>query len=460
MSYILVVDDEKDIRDLISQILFEEGHTVKLAHNSMSAMDYINNKEPDLIILDIWLKDSEMDGIEILKSVKQNNPLCPVVVISGHGNIEIAVAAVKQGAYDFIEKPFNTDQLLQVINRALEASRLRKEVYSLQNKEMNESKMVGGTGAFKILKQKLDKLMNSNGRILITGPSGSGKEIAARYIHQNSPRANNRFLTIACASIQSEKMEELLFGQEAEGKISPGLFEKAHGGTLFFDEVADLPIGTQAKILRVLVDQVFTRVGGKNIVRVNCRIVSSTSKDLAMEIEKGYFKEELFHRLNVVPIKIPSLEERILDVSLLSAYFIDWLSKNEGLPNKQLTDASIRKLQNMSWPGNIRQLKNTIERALILGSSKTIINPKDIFEFIETEKKDSFQSNLLDFNSEFFADKSLRSAREEFERAYLKYQISKFGGNVSKTASYVGMERSALHRKMKLLNIESTLKEK
>jgi len=460
MSYILVVDDEKDIRDLISQILFEEGHTVKLAHNSMSAMDYINNKEPDLIILDIWLKDSEMDGIEILKSVKQNNPLCPVVVISGHGNIEIAVAAVKQGAYDFIEKPFNTDQLLQVINRALEASRLRKEVYSLQNKEMNESKMVGGTGAFKILKQKLDKLMNSNGRILITGPSGSGKEIAARYIHQNSPRANNRFLTIACASIQSEKMEELLFGQEAEGKISPGLFEKAHGGTLFFDEVADLPIGTQAKILRVLVDQVFTRVGGKNIVRVNCRIVSSTSKDLAMEIEKGYFKEELFHRLNVVPIKIPSLEERILDVSLLSAYFIDWLSKNEGLPNKQLTDASIRKLQNMSWPGNIRQLKNTIERALILGSSKTIINPKDIFEFIETEKKDSFQSNLLDFNSEFFADKSLRSAREEFERAYLKYQISKFGGNVSKTASYVGMERSALHRKMKTLNIETTLKEK
>ena len=460
MSYILVVDDEKDIRDLISQILFEEGHTVKLAHNSMSAMDYINNKEPDLIILDIWLKDSEMDGIEILKSVKQNNPLCPVVVISGHGNIEIAVAAVKQGAYDFIEKPFNTDQLLLVINRALEASRLRKEVYSLQNKEMNESKMVGGTGAFKILKQKLDKLMNSNGRILITGPSGSGKEIAARYIHQNSPRANNRFLTIACASIQSEKMEELLFGQEAEGKISPGLFEKAHGGTLFFDEVADLPIGTQAKILRVLVDQVFTRVGGKNIVRVNCRIVSSTSKDLAMEIEKGYFKEELFHRLNVVPIKIPSLEERILDVSLLSAYFIDWLSKNEGLPNKQLTDASIRKLQNMSWPGNIRQLKNTIERALILGSSKTIINPKDIFEFIETEKKDSFQSNLLDFNSEFFADKSLRSAREEFERAYLKYQISKFGGNVSKTASYVGMERSALHRKMKTLNIETTLKEK
>ena len=459
MSYILVVDDEKDIRDLISQILFDEGHTVKLAHNSTSAMEYINNEEPGLIILDIWLKDSEMDGIEILKSVKQNNPLCPVVVISGHGNIEIAVAAVKQGAYDFIEKPFNIDQLLLVINRALETSSLRKEVFSLQNKELNESKMIGGTGAFKVLKQKLDKLMKSNGRILISGFSGSGKEIAARYIHQNSQRRNNRFVTVACASIQSEKMEELLFGQEIEGKINLGLFERAHGGTLFFDEVAELPLGTQAKILRILVDQVFTRVGGKNVVRVNCRIISSTSKDLAIEINRGNFKDELFHRFNVVPIRIPSLEERILDVPLLATHFIEWLAKNEGLPVKQLTEAAVRKLQNMSWPGNIRQLKNTIERALILGGSKTAINPEDIFEFVETEKNSS-HNNGMNFGGEFFSDKPLRSAREEFERAYLKYQISKFGGNVSKTASYVGMERSALHRKMKLLNIETTLKEK
>ncbi len=459
MSYILVVDDEKDIRDLIGQILLDEGHTVKPAHNSTSAMDYIDNEEPSLIILDIWLKDSEMDGIEILKSVKQNNPLCPVVVISGHGNIEIAVAAVKQGAYDFIEKPFNTDQLLLVINRALEASRLRKEVFSLQNKELNESKMVGETSAFKLLKQKLDKLIKSNGRILISGPSGSGKEIAGRYIHQNSQRAKNRFVTVACASIQSEKMEELLFGEEINGDISPGLFEKAHGGTLFFDEVAELPLGTQAKILRILVDQVFTRVGGKNLVRVHCRIISSTSRDLAIEIERGNFKEELFHRFNVVPIRIPSLEERILDIPLLSTYFIGWLAKNEGLPVKQLTEIAVRKLQNMNWPGNIRQLKNTIERALILGRSKTAIYPDDIFEFVETEKN-NLHNNVLDFSSDFFADKSLRSAREEFERAYLKYQISKFGGNVSKTASYVGMERSALHRKMKLLNIESTLKEK
>jgi two-component system nitrogen regulation response regulator NtrX len=459
MSYILVVDDEKDIRDLISQILFDEGHTVKLSHDSTSAMQYINSEAPDLIVLDIWLKDSEMDGIEILKSVRQNNPLCPVVVISGHGNIEIAVAAVKQGAYDFIEKPFNIDQLLLVIDRALEASSLRKEVYSLQNREINESKMVGGAGVFKILKQKLDKLLKSNGRILISGPSGSGKEIAARYVHQNSQRANNRFLTVACASIESDKMEELLFGQEFEGKVIPGLFEKAHGGTLFFDEVAELPMGTQAKILRVLVDQVFTRVGGKNVVRVNCRIISSTSKDLSTEIDRGNFKEELFHRFNVVPIRIPSLEERVLDIPLLSNYFIDWLAKSEGLPLKRLTESATRKLQNMRWPGNVRQLKNTIERSLILGSSKNEITSDDIFEFVDS-KKNEYENNALSLNNEFFADKSLRLAREEFERVYLKYQISKFGGNVSKTANYVGMERSALHRKMKLLNIESTIREK
>ncbi|MDC3068126.1 sigma-54 dependent transcriptional regulator [Paracoccaceae bacterium] len=459
MSYILVVDDEKDIRDLISQILFDEGHLVKLAHDSNSAMHYINTEEPSLIILDIWLKDSDMDGIEILKAVKQNNPHCPVVVISGHGNIEIAVAAVKQGAYDFIEKPFNIDQLLLVIDRAVEASNLRKEVFSLQNKEINENKMVGETSVFKILKHKLSKLLKSNGRILISGPSGSGKEIAARFVHQNSQRANNRFLTVACASIVSEKMEELLFGQEIEGKIYPGLFEKAHGGTIFFDEVADLPIGTQSKILRVLVDQVFNRVGGKNVVRVNCRIISSTSKDLSEEIKKGNFKEELFHRFNVVPIKIPSLEERLLDIPILSDYFIAWLSRNEGLPHKKLNDSSIRKLQNMKWPGNIRQLKNTIERALILGSDKIYIKSEDIYDFVDSDKG-GYHKNLNNFDNAFFSNKSLRSAREEFERAYLKYHIGKFGGNVSKTAHYVGMERSALHRKMKLLKIENSDKEK
>ncbi len=458
MSYILVVDDEKDIRDLISQILFDEGHLVKLAHNSSTAMQYINNEVPDLIVLDIWLKDSEMDGIEILKSVKLNNPLCPVVIISGHGNIEIAVAAVKQGAYDFLEKPFNIDQLILVINRALEASSLRKEVFSLKNQEIQENKMIGETTTFRNLKQKLDRLLKSNGRILISGPSGSGKEIAARYVHQNSERSSNAFVSVACASIESDKMEELLFGQEVEGTIYPGLLEKAHGGTIFFDEVADLPLGTQSKILRVLVDQLFVRVGGKNIVRVSCRIISSTSRDLVDEINKGNFKEELFHRFNVVPIEIPSLEERLFDIPLLSNHFIDWLKRNEGLPSKRLSEESIRKLQNMKWPGNIRQLKNVIERALILGSDKNVIMKDDIADFAESE----FKSDQTDFSSIrniYFTEKSLREAREEFEKAYLVFQINKFNGNVSKTANHVGMERSALHRKMKSLNIYSSSKE-
>ncbi len=458
MSYILVVDDEKDIRDLISQILFDEGHLVKLAHNSSSAMQYINTEVPDLIVLDIWLKDSEMDGIEILKSVKLNNPLCPVVIISGHGNIEIAVAAVKQGAYDFLEKPFNIDQLVLVINRALEASSLRKEVFSLKNQENQENKMIGDTTTFRNLKQKLDKLLKSNGRILITGPSGSGKEIAARYVHQNSERSSNAFVSVACASIDSEKMELLLFGQEVDGKINPGLLEKAHGGTIFFDEVADLPMGTQSKILRVLVDQVFIRVGGKNVVRVSCRIISSTSRDLSDEISKGHFKEELFHRFNVVPIEIPSLEERLFDIPLLSAYFIDWLNKNEGLQFKKLSEEAIRKLQSMKWPGNIRQLKNVIERALILGSDKSEIRKDDIAEFDETSLKSDHEKFSI-IGDNYYSDKSLREAREEFEKAYLVFQISKFNGNVSKTANHVGMERSALHRKMKSLNIESTTKE-
>ena len=458
MSYILVVDDEKDIRDLISQILFDEGHLVKLASNSSSAMDYINSEVPDLIILDIWLKDSEMDGIEILKSVKLNNPLCPIVIISGHGNIEIAVAAVKQGAYDFIEKPFNIDQLLLVINRGLEASNLRKEIFNLKNMENHENNMIGDTSNFRNLKQKLDKLLKSNGRILISGPSGSGKEIAARYVHQNSERSSNAFVSVACASIQSEKMEEFLFGQEIDGKVYPGLFEKAHGGTIFFDEVADLPMGTQSKILRVLVDQVFIRVGGKNVVRVSSRIISSTSRDLIDEIRKGNFKEELFHRFNVVPIEIPSLEDRLFDIPLLSAYFIDWLSKNEGLPLKNLSEEATRKLQNMKWPGNIRQLKNVIERALILGSDKKDILTGDIVDFISaTSKVDDKPTSGME--NMFFTNKSLREAREEFEKAYLIFQISKFNGNVSKTANYVGMERSALHRKMKSLHIDTSSKE-
>ncbi|MEC7964923.1 MAG: sigma-54 dependent transcriptional regulator, partial [Pseudomonadota bacterium] len=315
MSDILIVDDEKDIRELISDILEDEGFTTRLAGNSDEAMNEINGEPPALIILDIWLKDSRMDGIDILKTVKRDNPDVPVVIISGHGNIEIAVAAIKQGAYDFIEKPFNIDQLLVVIRRAMETSRLRRENQKLRRKDSNEAEMIGDTASFRTLVGQLEKVTKSNGRVMLSGPSGVGKEVAARYIHAQSNRASAPFVTVGCATIEPERIEEVLFGREsAERGVEPGLLEQAHGGVIFFDEVADMPLGSQSKILRVLVDQQFQRVGGADKVRVDLRVISSTSRDLEGEIAAGRFRQELYHRLNVVPIAVPSLEERREDI--------------------------------------------------------------------------------------------------------------------------------------------------
>ena len=451
MGYILLVDDEKDIRQLIGQILSDEGYQVCLASNSETAMKEINSKSPDLIILDIWLKDSNMDGIEILKTVRSNDKNIPVVIISGHGNIEIAVAAVKQGAYDFLEKPFNTDQLIVVIKRALEASRLRREIADLRRSEVVESNMIGNSTSFNNLKTQLDKVTKSNGRVMLTGPAGCGKEIAARYIHANSARASEPFVSVSSASIESEKMEEVLFGSEYNGLIKPGLLEKANGGFLFFDEVSDMPTGTQSKILRVLVEQAFTRVNGNNLVRVDLRVISSTNKNLISKIASGDFREELYHRLNVVPIKVPSLENRREDIPILANHFVKILNNNEGLPLRTFSDGAITKLQTMSWPGNIRQLRNAVEQILILGPNDNIIETSELPESKHSEKTNTgdsfFQENLISL--------SLREAREVFEREYLMAQINRFGGNISKTAIFVGMERSALHRKMKTLSIVS-----
>ena len=451
MGYVLVVDDEKDIRQLIGQIVSEEGFKVCLAADSESAMNEINNNAPDLIILDIWLKDSHMDGIELLKTVRSNDRNIPVVIISGHGNIEIAVAAVKQGAYDFLEKPFNSDQLLVVIKRALETSRLRREVADLRRSEVSESTMVGDSGAFKNLKSQLDKVTRSNGRVMLTGPSGSGKEIAARYIHANSHRSGEPFVSVSCASIEPNKMEEVLFGTEVAGVIKSGFLEKASGGILFFDEVADMPLGTQSKILRVLVEQSFCRVGGTDLVRVDLRVISSTSKNLVSKISSGDFREELFHRLNVVPVKVPSLESRREDIPILTQHFIDKLRKTEGLPNRVFSEGALTKMQTMSWPGNIRQLRNAVEQVLILGPEKS---PVEASELPESRQNDRISkvNNVLEEN---LINLSLRDAREVFEREYLMSQINRFAGNISKTAIFVGMERSALHRKMKTLSIVS-----
>ena len=449
MGNILIVDDEKDIRQLISDILKDEGYSTKLAANSTECINEINSSPPDLLILDIWLKDSHMDGIDILKVAQRDNPEIPVVIISGHGNIEIAVAAIKQGAYDFIEKPFNTDQLLVVINRAMEVSKLRRENSALKIQDITRSEMVGKSTTFKNLKNNLDKVTKSNGRVLLTGPPGSGKEVAARYIHANSNRNDFPFITINCASIESNRMEEVLFGSQYKGsEVEPGLLEMAHGGMVYFDEVADMPIGTQSKILRVLVEQQFIRLGGSDTVRVDLRVISSTTKNLKALITEGKFREELYHRLNVVPIEVPSLEDRRDDIPELSLLFLQELHSQQGLSARKLSEDSLAFLQSMEWPGNVRQLKNHIERILILGPNDDFISVNELNELdpsFEDENIETVINNIVTL--------PLREARELFERDYLLTQINRFGGNISRTASFVGMERSALHRKLKSLNI-------
>ena len=450
MSDILIVDDERDIRELIGDILQDEGYTTRLAGNSNEAMAQINAEPPGLLILDIWLKDSKMDGIDILKSVKRDNPDVPVVIISGHGNIEIAVAAIKQGAYDFIEKPFNIDQLLVVIRRAMETSRLRRENQKLKRKDTSAAEMMGDCAAFRTLLSQLDKVTKSNGRVMLSGPAGSGKELAARYIHAHSGRASAPFVTVNSAGVAPELMEGMLFGRESVDRgVEPGLLEQAHGGVIYFDEVADMPPGTQSKILRVLVDQQFTRVGGADKVRVDLRVISSTNRDLAMEIEAGRFRQELYHRLNVVPICVPSLEDRREDIPLLARHFIEQCHKTQGLALRALSEDAVALLQTMVWPGNVRQLKNLIERVLILGDGTGEIEARELPQDHGSGSEDDGRVVL----SGILATLPLREAREAFEREYLLTQINRFGGNISRTASFVGMERSALHRKLKSLGV-------
>jgi len=452
-SDILIVDDEADIRELVAGILDDEGFSTRTARDSDTALAEVANRRPHLVFLDIWLQGSKLDGLQLLEQIKKDNPELPVVMISGHGNIETAVAAIKRGAYDFIEKPFKSDRLILVATRALETSRLKREVRELKQLAPTASILTGHSPCMNQLRQTIERAAKANSRILIVGPSGAGKELAARTLHQHSTRMEGPFVVINAAAITPERMEEEMFGvEQAIGdQRKVGALEEAHGGTLFIDEIGDLPRETQNKILRVLVDQTFQRVGGTNKVQVDVRIISSTARNLEEEIAAGRFREDLYHRLSVVPIRVPPLSERREDIPELIDYFMDQISANTGLPKRQIGQDAMAVLQSHVWPGNVRQLRNNVERVMILagGGPEVIITadmlPQDVGSMVPAMPNSN--------NGEHIMGLPLREAREVFERDYLIAQISRFSGNISRTAEFVGMERSALHRKLKALGV-------
>jgi len=448
---VLVVDDEADIRELVSGVLEDEGYAVRTAADSTQTLEAVEERRPSMVLLDVWLQGSKLDGLELLQEIKRRDPTVPVLMISGHGNLDTAVAAVREGAIDFIEKPFEAERLIYLVDRATETERLRRENETLRQQVGHEDQLHGSSIAINTVRATLKRVAPTGSRVLISGPPGVGKEIAARMIHQWSPRARAPFIVLSAAMMSPERVEEELFGTEAEGVMRPGLLEHAHGGTLFLDEIADMPLTTQGKILRVLTDQSYTRVGGQRPVKVDVRVLSATSRNLQDEIAAGRFREDLFYRLNVVPVKLPSLRERREDVpELVSHFFARFAAERRALAPR-ISEEAIAALQAHDWPGNVRQLRNIIERTLILA-------PGNRLSCIEV---DMLPAEILDNQSPMSGASSnlaimgspLREARESFEREYLKIQIRRFSGNISRTASFIGMERSALHRKLKALGI-------
>jgi two-component system, NtrC family, nitrogen regulation response regulator NtrX len=447
---ILVVDDEADIRDLVSGLLEDEGHSVRVASSSEEALAAIRARKPSLLVLDIWMQGGGMDGLELLDIVKTLDADLPVVMISGHGNIETAVSALKRGAYDFIEKPFKSDRLVVVIERALEAASLKRENRRLRAQAMTPTGLIGRSAAAQALRSTISKVAPANSRVLISGPPGCGKELVARQIHDASPRARAEFVAISAAGMTPERLDLELFGEEGhDGRPRKiGVFERAHGGTLYLDDVGDMPRESQSRILRVLVEQRFRRVGGEQDVQVDVRVVTSTSRDLKTEIAEGRFREDLFHRLNVVPIRVPPLSERREDIAELVDYFIETLSASQGLPKRRLGEDAIAVLQVHPWPGNVRQLRNNVERLLILATGD--LDQPISADMLPQEVAATGGSSM---GTERTIALPLREAREVFEREYLAAQIMRFGGNISRTAAFIGMERSALHRKLKSLGV-------
>jgi two-component system nitrogen regulation response regulator NtrX len=452
---VLVVDDEADIRELIAGILNDEGYETRMAKDADSALAAVRARQPALVVLDIWLQGSRIDGLAILEEIKRDCPELPVIVISGHGTIETAVAAIKRGAYDFIEKPFKSDRLLILVERALESAKLRRENEELRQRSSEDFDLVGRSNVITQLRQTIEKVAPTGSRVLITGPAGSGKEVVARLIHARSRRARNPFVALNCAIMSPDRMEQELFGVEGNEHAGRkvGLLEQAHGGTMYLDEVADMPLETQGKILRVLLDQTFTRLDGAQRVQVDVRIISSSSRDLRQEIADGNLREDLFHRLGVVPIRVPSLAERRDDIPFLVEHFLTRFSRMFGGQTCRMGEDAMAALQAHDWPGNVRQLRNNIERLVILTSDQPDAQIKA--DMLPIEVSSSAPAVTQGPSGEHIISLPLREAREMFEREYLVAQINRFGGNISRTAAFIGMERSALHRKLKTLGVGS-----
>jgi two-component system nitrogen regulation response regulator NtrX len=449
---ILIVDDEADIRELVAGVLGDEGFETRTAANAEGALAALAERRPSLVILDVWLQGSSMDGIELLDAMKSRDPTLPVVVISGHGNLDTAVAAIKRGAYDYIEKPFQAEQLLLVVRRATETERLRREYEALKERVGIDIELTGTSPQINQVRATLKRVAATGSRVLISGPAGSGKEVAARLLHQWSPRIDAPFVVVSAARMTPERVEEALFGVEEGGEnVRAGLLEQAHGGTLFLDDVADMPMTTQAKILRVLTEQVFQRVGGARWVRVDVRVISATSRDLAAEIAAGRFREDLYYRLNVVPVRLPPLSERREDVAELARYFLARYAAERGMPTPDLSEDAVAALQTYDWPGNVRQLRNVIERTMIMAPT-TSMAILDI-DMLPSEVTAEPSRLMPGQAARSIMGTPLREAREAFEREYLRAQIRRFSGNISRTAAFIGMERSALHRKLKALGL-------
>jgi len=448
---VLVVDDEADIRELVSGVLEDEGYAVRTAADSNQTLEAFEERRPSMVLLDVWLQGSRLDGLQLLQEIKRRDPTVPVLMISGHGNLDTAVAAVREGAIDFIEKPFEAERLLYLVDRATETDRLKRENESLRRQVGHEEQLHGTSVAINTVRATLKRVAPTGSRVLITGPAGVGKEIAARVIHNWSPRAKAPFVVLPAAMMSPDRVEEELFGSETDGVVRPGLLEHAHGGTLFLDEIADMPLTTQGKVLRVLTDQSYNRIGGQRPVKVDVRVLSATSKNLSDEIAAGRFREDLFYRLNVVPVRIPPLRERREDIPEMVGHYLARFAAERHMSTPSISEEAMAALQAHDWPGNVRQLRNIIERTIILAPGDRVacidvdLLPPEILE----------NQNAMGGPTAAVAimGSPLREARESFEREYLKIQIRRFSGNISRTASFIGMERSALHRKLKALGI-------